>query len=45
MVTANGLAELSANIFAHKADYIGLKETVMLRGERARGISSRPAWC
>jgi Fe-S cluster assembly scaffold protein SufB len=33
-----GIAELSAKIFAHKTDHIALKEAVMLRGERSRGL-------
>jgi hypothetical protein len=37
-VEEEGLAELSAKIFAHKTDRITLKEAVMLRGERSRGL-------
>lgn len=37
-VDADGLAELSAKIFAHKTDYITLKEAVMLRGDRSRSL-------
>jgi Fe-S cluster assembly scaffold protein SufB len=37
-VEEEGLAELSAKIFAHKTDRIALKEAVMLRGERSRGL-------
>ena len=33
-----GLAELSAKIFGHKTDRITLKESVILRGERSRGL-------
>jgi Fe-S cluster assembly scaffold protein SufB len=37
-VGEEGIAELSAKIFAHKTDRITLKEAVMLRGERSRGL-------
>jgi len=37
-VEEEGVAELSAKIFAHKTDHITLKEAVMLRGERSRGL-------
>jgi len=37
-VEEDGLAELSAKIFAHRNDRITLKEAVMLRGERSRGL-------
>lgn len=37
-VEEDGLAELSAKIFAHKTDHITLKEAVILRGERSRGL-------
>jgi len=37
-VEADGLAELSAKIFAHETDHITLKEAVMLRGERSRSL-------
>ncbi len=37
-VEEEGLAELSAKIFAHKTDRIMLKEAVILRGERSRGL-------
>jgi Fe-S cluster assembly scaffold protein SufB len=37
-VEEEGLAELSAKIFAHKTDRIMLKESVILRGERSRGL-------
>ncbi len=37
-VEQEGIAELSAKIFAHQRDQISLKETVMLRGERSRGL-------
>ena len=37
-VDEEGLAELTAKIFAHKTDRITLKEAVMLRGERSRGL-------
>jgi Fe-S cluster assembly scaffold protein SufB len=37
-VEEEGIAELSAKIFAHKTDHITLKEAVMLRGERSRGL-------
>jgi Fe-S cluster assembly scaffold protein SufB len=37
-VEQEGIAELSAKIFAHQQDQINLKETVMLRGERSRGL-------
>jgi Fe-S cluster assembly scaffold protein SufB len=37
-VEEEGLAELSAKIFAHNTDRITLKEAVMLRGERSRGL-------
>jgi Fe-S cluster assembly scaffold protein SufB len=37
-VEEEGLAELSAKIFAHGTDHIVLKEAVMLRGERSRGL-------
>ena len=37
-VEEEGVAELSAKIFAHKTDHISLKEAVMLRGQRSRGL-------
>lgn len=37
-VEEDGLAELSAKIFAHKTDRITLKESVILRGERSRSL-------
>ncbi len=37
-VEDDGIAELTAKIFAHKTDRIALKETVVLRGERSRGL-------
>lgn len=37
-VEKDGIAELTAKIFAHKTDRIALKETVVLRGERSRGL-------
>ncbi|MDH5193532.1 MAG: SufD family Fe-S cluster assembly protein [Nitrospira sp.] len=37
-VEEEGIAELSAKIFAHRTDRIALKETVVLRGERSRGL-------
>jgi Fe-S cluster assembly scaffold protein SufB len=37
-VEEDGIAELTAKIFAHRTDRIGLKETVVLRGERSRGL-------
>ena len=37
-VEKEGLAELSTKLFAHKTDRIRLKETVILRGERSRGL-------
>ena len=37
-VEEDGIAELSAKIFAHKTDRIALKEAVMLRGERSRSL-------
>jgi len=37
-VEEEGIAELTAKIFAHKTDRIILKEAVMLRGERSRGL-------
>jgi Fe-S cluster assembly scaffold protein SufB len=37
-VEEDGVAELSAKIFAHKDDRITLKEAVMLQGERSRGL-------
>jgi len=37
-VEEEGLAELAAKIFAHKTDQIMLKEAVILRGERSRGL-------
>lgn len=37
-VEEEGIAELNAKIFAHKTDHIMLKEAVMLRGERSRGL-------
>jgi Fe-S cluster assembly scaffold protein SufB len=33
-----GIAELTAKIFAHRTDDITLKEAVVLRGERSRGL-------
>jgi uncharacterized protein len=37
-VEEDGIAELTAKIFAHRTDRIMLKETVSLRGERSRGL-------
>lgn len=37
-VEEDGIAELTAKIFAHKTDRIALKETIVLRGERSRGL-------
>lgn len=37
-VEEDGIAELTAKIFAHKTDRITLREAVMLRGERSRGL-------
>jgi Fe-S cluster assembly scaffold protein SufB len=37
-VEEDGIAELTAKIFAHRTDQITLKEAVMLRGERSRGL-------
>lgn len=37
-VEEDAIAELTAKIFAHKTDRITLKESVMLRGERSRGL-------
>jgi len=37
-VEEDGIAELTAKIFAHRTDRIMLKEAVMLRGERSRGL-------
>lgn len=37
-VEEDGIAELTAKIFAHRTDRIALKETVVLRGERSRGL-------
>jgi Fe-S cluster assembly scaffold protein SufB len=37
-VEEEGLAELTAKIFAHQSDRINLKETVLLRGEQSRGL-------
>jgi hypothetical protein len=37
-VEEDGIAELTAKIFAHRTDRITLKEAVMLRGERSRGL-------
>jgi Fe-S cluster assembly scaffold protein SufB len=37
-VEEDGIAELTAKIFAHGTDRITLKEAVMLRGERSRGL-------
>ncbi len=37
-VEEDGIAELTAKIFARKTDRIALKETIMLRGERSRGL-------
>lgn len=37
-VEEDGIAELTAKIFAHKTDRIALKETIMLRGEQSRGL-------
>ena len=37
-VEEDGLAELSAKIFAHQRDCLTLKEAVMLRGERSRSL-------
>lgn len=33
-----GIAELSAKIFAHRTDRVVVKEAVILRGERSRGL-------
>jgi uncharacterized protein len=37
-VEEDGIAELAAKIFAHGTDRITLKEAVVLRGERSRGL-------
>lgn len=37
-VEEDGIAELTAKIFAHRTDRITLKEAVMLRGERSRSL-------
>ncbi len=37
-VEEDGVAELTAKIFAHRTDRITLKEAVILRGERSRGL-------
>jgi Fe-S cluster assembly scaffold protein SufB len=37
-VEEDGIAELTAKMFAHRTDRITLKEAVMLRGERSRGL-------
>jgi Fe-S cluster assembly scaffold protein SufB len=37
-VEEDGIAELTAKIFAHRTDRITLKEAVMLRGEQSRGL-------
>lgn len=37
-VEEDALAELSAKIFGHKTDRINLKEAVILRGQRSRGL-------
>jgi uncharacterized protein len=37
-VDAEGVAELSAKIFAHRSDRIALKEAVILKGERSHGL-------
>ncbi len=37
-VEEDGIAELTAKIFAHKTDRITLREAVMLRGEQSRGL-------
>ncbi len=37
-VEEDGIAELTAKIFAHRADRITLNEAVILRGERSRGL-------
>jgi Fe-S cluster assembly scaffold protein SufB len=37
-VEEEGIAELAAKIFAHRSDRITLKEAVILRGERSRGL-------
>lgn len=37
-VEEDGIAELAAKIFAHGTDRITLKEAVILRGERSRGL-------
>ena len=37
-VDEEGVAELSAKIFAHRSDRIALKEAVILKGERSRGL-------
>lgn len=37
-VEEDGVAELTAKIFAHRTDRVMLKETVSLRGERSRGL-------
>jgi uncharacterized protein len=37
-VEEDGVAELTAKIFGHRKDHILLKEGVMLRGERSRGL-------
>ena len=37
-VEEDGIAELTAKIFAHRTDRLRVKEAVMLRGERSRGL-------
>lgn len=37
-VEEDGLAELTAKVFGHKNDRINLKEAVILRGKRSRGL-------
>jgi hypothetical protein len=37
-VEEDGIAELTAKIFAHRTDRLRVKEAVVLRGERSRGL-------
>ncbi|MCS6896522.1 MAG: SufD family Fe-S cluster assembly protein [Nitrospira sp.] len=37
-VEEDGVAELTAKVFAHGADRIAIKESIVLRGERSRGL-------
>jgi Fe-S cluster assembly scaffold protein SufB len=37
-VEQDGVAELTAKIFGHRTDRIAIKEAILLRGERSRGL-------